>query len=100
MAEAFGVADVVYWGRLQTERVLDPGLRTKLETRYADFTIGLKQASVLRKHALIMHPMPVSRNNEITREVKQKSQNYRVLEQEANGLPVRVALFWELLKDR
>ena|SRR3989338_2558318 len=100
MAEAFGVADVVYWGRLQTERVLDPGLRTKLETRYADFTIGLKQASVLRKHALIMHPMPVGKNNEITREVKQKSPNYRVLEQAANGLPVRMALLWELLKDR
>lgn len=100
MAEAFETADVVYWGRLQTERVLDLGLRAKLETRYADFTIGLKQASMLQRHAIIMHPMPVSKNNEITREVKLKSPNYRVLEQAANGLPVRMALLWELLKNR
>lgn len=100
MREAFEIVDVVYWGRLQTERILEPDLRTRLETRYADFAIGPEQAAALRKQAIIMHPMPISKNNEITHEVKLKSPNYRVLEQAANGLPVRMALFWELLKDR
>lgn len=100
LTEAFERADVVYWGRLQTERVLDADLRTKLERRYADFTIGRKEASALHKHAIIMHPMPISRNNEIALEVRHTSPNYRVLEQAANGLPVRMALLWELLKGR
>lgn len=99
LREAFKAADVVYWGRLQTERVTDLPLRARLEVRYADFAIGSGEASVLQKHALIMHPMPVSSNNEITLEVKRDSPNYWVLEQAANGLPVRMALLWELLKD-
>ena len=100
MQGAFKIADVVYWGRLQTERVLDPQLRVQLEARYTDFTIGPAEAAVLQKHAIIMHPMPISKNDEIAPEVKRKSPNYRVLEQAANGLPVRMALLWELLKDR
>jgi len=98
--EALKQADVVYWGRLQTERVEDLALRAQLEARYADFTIGQDEVAMLQRHALIMHPMPISKNNEISPEVKRKSPNYRVLEQAANGLPVRMALFWELLKDR
>ncbi len=100
MREAFRVADVVYWGRLQTERVLDLSLRAHLENRYANFSIGLEQAAVLQRHAIIMHPMPISSKGEISQEVKQTSSNYRVLEQSDNGLPVRMALLWELLKDR
>lgn len=100
MQGAFQVADVVYWGRLQTERVEDVPLRARLEARYADFAIGPAEAGVLQKHTIIMHPMPVSSHNEILPEVKLKSPNYRVLEQAANGLPVRMALLWELLKGR
>lgn len=99
LAEAFERADVVYWGRLQTERVLDNALREKLERSYADFTIGRQEAAVLQKNALIMHPMPISRNNEIALEVRHGSPNYRVLEQAANGIPVRMALLRELLRD-
>lgn len=100
MRQAFKLADVVYWGRLQAERVAVPSLRARLEARYTDFAIGTSEATMLPKHAIIMHPMPISRNNEILPEVRLKSPNYRVLEQAANGLPVRMALFWELLKDR
>ncbi len=100
LREAFAVSDVVYWGRLQTERVSDAPLRTRLEERYKDFSIGMAEASVLKKHAIIMHPMPVSDRNEIAPEVKAESPNYRVLEQAGNGLPVRMALLWELLRDR
>ncbi len=96
---AFEVSDVVYWGRLQAERVTDKALRVRLEKRYKDFSIGVDEASVLKKHARIMHPMPVSSRNEIAPQVKTESPNYCVLEQAANGLPVRMALFWELLKD-
>lgn len=100
MRDAFSRADVVYWGRLQTERVTNLELRAKLESRYSDFAIGMKEAAVLQKHAIIMHPMPISDKNEISPAVRHRSSHCRVLEQAANGLPVRMTLFWELLKGR
>lgn len=91
-------ADVTLWGRLQTERVLDPNLKQHLIAQCSAFQIGPEQAAVVPKHALILHPQPISDVHEITDEVKAQCPNYKVPDQSANGLPVRMVDIWERLK--
>lgn len=82
--EAFPDADVVYWTRLQKERIekvdsIDTG----------GFTLTKDNISVLPEKAIILHPLP--RVDEIHTEVDADSRA-KYFEQAGNGLYIRMAL--------
>jgi aspartate carbamoyltransferase catalytic subunit len=84
LATAFKDADVVYWTRLQKER-LDAG--EKFDS--SAFVITAYSLKVLPKQAIIMHPLP--RVDEIATEVDADSRA-KYFEQAGNGLYTRMAL--------
>lgn len=89
MKKAFADADVVYWTRLQKER-LPEGVH--IEQTY---TIDTKAMSYLPDRAIVMHPLP--RVDEITTEVDMDPRA-RYFEQAGNGMFVRMALLDKILR--
>jgi aspartate carbamoyltransferase catalytic subunit len=87
MSEAFKKADVVYWTRLQKER-LGKGESFKS----GGFVIDAKALKFLPPKAIIMHPLP--RVDEINPEVD-KDPRAKYFEQAGNGLYIRMALLDE-----
>lgn len=79
---AVGTADVVYWTRLQKERLTDPTLQ-------AGFTIGQAALQAMSEHAIIMHPLP--RVGEIEHSVDDDPRAI-YFDQVEHGLHVRMAL--------
>ncbi len=98
LTDAIRRADVLYWVRLQSERVQDPVVKDRLVGSYSKFRIDSEQVALLPENAIILHPMPII--DEVALDVKTNCPKFRAYEQSANGLPVRMALLWELLKDR
>src|SRR3989344_2441467 len=98
LMDAAKQANVLYWVRLQVERVADEAARERLKANYARFCIGPQQAAVVPKKALILHPMPIV--NEVALQVKSNCPQFKAYEQSVNGLSVRMALLHELLKNR
>ncbi len=99
LKEGIRGADVVYWGRLQVERVPDEALKAQLARQCAKFQIGMREISLMEPHAILLHPMPISDKNEIAMEVRQGPvPSFKAYEQAANGLPVRMALLLELFE--
>ncbi len=98
LMDALKEADVLYWVRLQAERVQDVVVRDRLTESYSNFRIGSEQVAMLRESAIILHPMPII--DEVALDVRTNCPKFRAYEQSANGLPVRMGLLWELLKDR
>lgn len=84
VSEAFKSADVVYWTRLQKER-----LEGSASFKDGGFIIDLPKINILPKHAIVMHPLP--RVDEIATEVD-SDPRARYFEQSGNGLYVRMAL--------
>ncbi|MEX2014713.1 MAG: aspartate carbamoyltransferase [Candidatus Saccharimonadales bacterium] len=82
--QAFKDADVVYWTRLQKER-----LENSANFQNGGFVINRSKISLLPKHAIVMHPLP--RVDEIDSEVD-SDPRARYFEQSGNGLYVRMAL--------
>ncbi len=80
-------ADVVYWTRLQKERLEDASTTSS-------FVIDKNTLKVLSKNAIIMHPLP--RVGEITSDVD-KDPRAAYFRQAENGLYVRMALIDTLL---
>ena len=87
---ALAEADVVYWTRIQEERM---AAETYEATRNC-FTIGPTETSRMRPGAIILHPLP--RVNEIAPEVD-ADPRAAYFRQSANGHPLRMALLeWVL----
>lgn len=80
-------ADVVYWTRVQKERLADGVDYTKVSRLYE---IGSEHLAQMKKKAVIMHPLP--RVNEIKPEVD-ADPRAAYFRQAGYGLPVRMALF-------
>ncbi len=87
MFEALKTADVVYWTRLQKERIEDPNLR-------AEFTIGQAALQTMKQDSIIMHPLP--RVGEIEHSVDSDPRAI-YFDQVEHGLHTRMALTDELL---
>jgi len=85
-------ADVVYWTRIQKERIeadLD------LDKVIADFTIDTNTLSIMKPYSILMHPLP--RVHEISVDVD-KDIRAAYFEQAGNGMYVRMALLeWILI---
>jgi aspartate carbamoyltransferase catalytic subunit len=101
LASAFRFADVVYWTRLQTERLTEQQqavLVAKPELFKAFTVTGGHMARLKNTSSILMHPMPIT--GEIkTEEVDDHPQAW-YWEQVANGMYVRMALLeWVLELD-
>lgn len=81
---SLGNADVVYATRIQKERFADPE-----EYKKYSYVIDAEKMKELKQDAILMHPLP--RVNEIATEVD-SDRRAKYFEQEANGIPVRMAL--------
>lgn len=90
MLEAFQDADVVYWTRLQKERLENPKVVPE-----DGFTIGPATLEVLPKEAIIMHPLP--RVGEIDPLVDSDPRAL-YFRQAGNGLYIRMALISNILE--
>lgn len=86
MRKAFSEADVVYWTRVQRERLTDP-------TRYAElrdaYHIGIEEMKLLKPDGILMHPMPIV--GEISPEVDDHPRA-AYFDQADNGQFIRAAL--------
>ncbi|MGB4767626.1 MAG: aspartate carbamoyltransferase catalytic subunit [Candidatus Saccharimonas sp.] len=90
MLASFADADVVYWTRLQTERL------TGTEQSIAShFVIDQAALDVLPKYSVIMHPLP--RVGEITVAVDHDPRA-KYFQQAGNGLYVRMAMIDQILR--
>lgn len=91
-------ADVVYWGRLQSERIVDDALRLSLKAQYPAFQIKPEHVEFMESGAILLHPLPISDQFEIVPEVSESSTGpFRAYEQAENGLYVRIALLQHIL---
>ncbi len=82
-------ADVVYATRIQKERFADPEEYKK----YA-YVINAEKMKEMKKDAILMHPLP--RVDEISTDVD-SDPRAKYYAQEANGVPVRMALLQAIL---
>lgn len=86
LRQALQSADVVYWTRVQKERLPDP---SRFEVLRDSYHIGLKEMALLKPHAVLMHPMPIA--GEISPEVDDHSSAV-YFQQAINGQFIRAAL--------
>lgn len=89
-----GEVDVVYHTRPQKERYLSRDTLVTYEECKENFTLTWDLAEEMKKHAIILHPLP--RNDEIRYKVD-KNPRAKYFEQARNGLYVRMALLIYLL---
>ena len=90
VVEATKQADVVYWTRLQKERLEDPSLES-------GFVIDEKILADMKKKSVIMHPLP--RVAEITTGVD-ADPRAAYFRQTHNGLYIRMAMFDHLFSHK
>ncbi len=88
--EAVEDADVIYLLRVQTERQASNFLPSLAEYRSL-FGMDAERLALTKPGALIMHPGPVNRGVEVTREVMDSPRS-RILGQVTNGVAVRMAV--------
>jgi aspartate carbamoyltransferase catalytic subunit len=88
--EAVVDADVIYLLRVQTERQASNFLPSLAEYRSL-FGMDAQRLALTKPDALIMHPGPVNRGVEVTREVMDSPRS-RILGQVTNGVAVRMAV--------
>jgi len=91
--EAISELDVLYVTRIQKERFPDPLDYERLKGSYR---ITLESLNEARKHLIILHPLP--RVDEIAPEVDD-TKHARYFQQAKNGVWLRMALLYSLLKE-
>ena len=87
--------DVVIMLRVQKERLA--GLNLDVNSYVAEYQLTPKRLKQAKKNAIVMHPGPMVRGMEITNEVADGAQSV-IIEQVANGVPVRMALLVRALQ--
>jgi aspartate carbamoyltransferase catalytic subunit len=86
-------ANVVYWTRLQTERIKDERLKARMmKLQSEEFRIGLPQMALMRHDAMLLHPLPInSQTLEILPEVESDPRAHFLSTQVDSGLYTRMA---------
>ena len=87
-----GVVDCIYMTRIQKERFKDPA---DYKAAAGKYILSLEKARMMQPGAIIMHPLP--RLDEIPMEVD-NDPRAKYFEQARNGLFVRMALLYLLIK--
>ena len=89
-------ADVVYWTRLQDERIEDRAFAEEMRrVQVASFTIRMEHMKLMKPSAILIHPFP--RKGEIAIEVNADPRAY-YFRQSDGGLFVRMAVIHSLCK--
>jgi aspartate carbamoyltransferase catalytic subunit len=91
LISALPVANVIYWTRAQRERMGAELRGMNLD----DFVIGPKELDIIRRDAIIMHPLP--RVDEIAAAVDEDPRA-AYFRQAVNGLYIRMALLLDLYR--
>lgn len=86
-------ADVVYWTRIQRERMK----KTMYEKTARRYQIGTRELSFMRPDAVLLHPLP--RVGEITRAVD-KDRRAAYFRQTENGMYIRMVILAWLLREQ
>lgn len=89
-------ADVVMCLRVQKERLLATE-QLDLATYRRDFALTKERLALAKADAMVMHPGPMNRGVEIDSEVADGPQSF-ILEQVANGVYARMAIFEALIQ--
>jgi aspartate carbamoyltransferase catalytic subunit len=97
IGEALRGADVVMVLRIQKERLA--GKQISLEQYIAQYQVTPERLKLAKRDAVLMHPGPIIRGMELTGELSDSTQSV-VLEQVANGVPVRMAILARALEIR
>jgi aspartate carbamoyltransferase catalytic subunit len=97
IGEALRGADVVMVLRIQKERLA--GTQISVEQYIAQYQVTAERLKLARRDAVLMHPGPIIRGMELTGELADNPQSV-VLEQVANGIPVRMAILARALEIR
>lgn len=87
--------DVVYMLRIQAERMVNDRLPSIREYSQR-FGLGPERADRMKKDAVVMHPGPMNRGVELAAAVADGPRSL-ILDQVANGVPVRMAVLFSLL---
>ncbi|MEZ5342289.1 MAG: aspartate carbamoyltransferase catalytic subunit [Acidimicrobiales bacterium] len=87
--------DVAYMLRIQQERIADSPFPTLREYR-SRYGLTVERAANMAPDAVVMHPGPMNRGVEIDPEVANSDRSL-VLQQVANGIPVRMAVLYSVL---
>jgi len=93
--QAVAGVDATFMLRLQRER-MDEGLVPSLEGYYKEYGLTPARLALAAPDAIVMHPGPMNRGVEIDGGVADGPQSV-ILEQVANGLPVRMAVIAALM---
>ena len=97
LGEALRGADVVMVLRIQKERLA--GKQISVEQYIAQYQVTPERLKLAKRDAVLMHPGPIIRGMELTGELADSPQSV-VLEQVANGIPVRMAILARALEIR
>lgn len=92
---ALANADVVIMLRIQKERMTAALLPTDSDY-FAQYGLDARRLALAKSDAQVLHPGPINREVEIAGDVADGPQS-RILDQVANGVPVRMAVLAELL---
>ena len=95
MEQALRHADVIMMLRVQKERLA--GLQLDAEDYVARYQLNAERLRLASRGALVMHPGPAILGMELTSEVADGAQSL-ILEQVANGIPVRMAILAQALR--
>jgi aspartate carbamoyltransferase catalytic subunit len=93
--EALRGADVVMVLRVQKERLT---AEISVDDYIAGYQITAERLRMAKEDAILMHPGPIIRGLELTGDVADGPQSV-ILEQVANGVPVRMAVLTWILKE-
>lgn len=93
---AFGDSDVIYWTRLQLERLDGKMSKEEAIQKQQYFRIDTKTLDIIPKHSVIMHPLP--RVDEIAQEVD-NDPRAKYFQQAGNGLYMRMAMLDQLMDE-
>lgn len=83
-------ADVVMMLRVQLERH-ERGFIRSAEQYREEYGLTVERASMMKPHAIIMHPAPVNRGVEIDDELVECGKSY-IFTQMSHGVPIRMAV--------
>jgi aspartate carbamoyltransferase catalytic subunit len=97
IGEALRGADVVMVLRIQKERLA--GKQISLEQYIAQYQVTPERLKLAKRDAVLMHPGPIIRGMELTGALADSPQSV-ILEQVANGIPVRMAILARALEIR
>lgn len=89
IGEALRGADVVMVLRIQKERLA--GRQISVEQYVAQYQVTPERLKLAKRDAILMHPGPIIRGMELTGELADSPQSV-ILQQVANGVPVRMAI--------